>query len=116
MLPVILLYAFAGALLSGGLLGGKHLLDLASDEAAKERLRRRMRNEQELLRDALASEAVRKEAAAQGVDLDALQRDIQTSRESQEKLIGVLGTVLKAQGTSAEAIRRCWKVSRPAFL
>lgn len=105
-LPVILLYAAAGALVSGGLLGGKHVLDLANDEAAKERLRRRMRDEQELLREALNTQAVRDEAAAAGVDVDALQRDIQSSREAQEQALRLLARVLQAEGATPEAVKR----------
>ncbi len=105
MLPV-LLYAAAGTLLFGGVFGSKHVLDIANDEAAKNRVRRRMRDERELLEEALATEEVREEARRRGVDVDALRRDVQESREAQEQMLNLLITVLGAKGETPESVRR----------
>jgi hypothetical protein len=106
MLPVILLYGAAGALVTGGLFGGISLFEVASDEAAKERVRRRMAHERELVAEALATEQVRAEARRQGVDIDALQVQLHDSREAQQELLGVLVGVLREHGTSPDSVRR----------
>ena len=106
MFPIILLYAAGGALLTGGVFGGKAVLDLANDVSTKERVRRRMADERDLLTEAMATEEVREEARRQGVDLIALQKDIHESREGQETLLRVLRAVLDRSGTTPESVRR----------
>lgn len=106
MVPVILLYAAAGALMTGGVLGGAHVMDVAQDRAATERVRRRLREERALITEALATKEVRDEAARRGLDLASLQAEVAHSRTAQDQLLQVLQSVLAQHGTTAEAVRR----------
>lgn len=106
MLPIILLYAAGGALLTGGLFGGKAVIDLANDENAKHQIRRRMANERELIREALETDEVREEARRAGVDLDALQLQILDSRQAQDQLLGLLMAVLRRHGATPDSVRQ----------
>lgn len=106
MFPIILLYAAAGALLTAGVFGGKVVMDVANDEAAKERVRRRMAHERELLEAALATEEVREAARRQGVDLDALRVQMHDSREAQASVLDLLTTVLRQHGQTPDSVRR----------
>ena len=105
MLPIILLYAAGGALLTGGLVGSKAVFDFANDETVKHRMRRRMADERELISEALATEEVREEARRAGVDLDALQVQIHDSRQAQDELLGLLMAVLRKHGVTPDSVR-----------
>ncbi|HVV76467.1 MAG TPA: hypothetical protein VHC43_10565 [Mycobacteriales bacterium] len=109
MFPIILLYAAAGALVTGGLFGGKTVLDVANDRAASERLRRRMVQERELIEEALATHEARAEAEKRGLDVDALLVRLHDSREAQQQIFDLLSEVLRHHGTTPESVRRLFE-------